>query len=184
MGTTNISFNRAMNKISDAIRPILVLNKNSGATTHGTCYWNNTYPGRLHFDGNGDYCRLEDVIVHRTNQYGSSGGNRTISTHLGTPGNASLPASTISFWWWIPYGHTETGYIFSVNTSTGKNVLLVGLSDNEPRVHLDGARTNGTGNSTHDWYGSTALSSNSWHMFTIVFGGGAYGVGPRYKMEL
>lgn len=179
LGTSNISFNRIINNGSDALRPILVLNKNSGATIHGSCYWNGTYHGRLHFDGSGDYCRFENVIVHRTNQYGSSGGNITIATHLGAPGNASLPASTISFWWKMPSGHTETGHIFAVNTNTGGNVLLVGLENNKPHIYLDGARTNGTGNSTYSWVGSTAISSNTWTMFTIVFGGGAYGVGEN-----
>ncbi len=164
MGTTNISFNRAMNKISDAIRPILVLNKNSGATLHNGAYWNSTYPGRLYFDGantvtTGDYCRIEDVIVHRTTQYGNSSGNRTLKEHIGNSVYA-----TINFWWKLPYGHTETGFLFSINTSTGGNRLLVGLLNNKPRIYLDATSNN-------DWTDTITVSANTWNMYTIVIGG-------------
>tara|TARA_B100001093_G_scaffold518459_1_gene603341 strand:+ start:1989 stop:3620 length:1632 start_codon:yes stop_codon:yes gene_type:complete len=166
MGTSNIGLNRAMNKISDAIRPILVLNKNSGANLYNGAYWNSTYPGRLYFDGTNDYCRIEDVIVHRTSQ-GSS--DRTLKAHMGDSSNDNR--GTINFWWKLPYGHTETGFLFSINTSTGGNVALFGLNSNKPRIYVSGPRYSGSGTATDDWTGTTTISPNTWYMYTIVLTG-------------
>ena len=156
MGTTNISFNRAMNKISDALRPILVLNKNSGATLEGA-EWDSTHPGRLHFDGSNDYCRMENVIVHRT---GGGSGNRTLMSHMG-----GSSAGTISWWWKLPSGHTphSADYMFSINTGTGGNVILVGFNYLKIKIYVVG-----TGGTSNTYYSDFSQSQNTWYLYTIV----------------
>ena len=167
LGSNNISFNRIINKVSDALRPVLVLNKNSGATTHNGAYWNSTYPGRLHFDGSNDYCTMENIIVHRTTQYGNSSGNRNLNVHMG-----GSSAGTISWWWKLPSGHTphSADYMFAINTNNKANVILVGFNYLKIKIHVVG-QPGGTGDT---YYSTFSQSQDTWYLYTIVIESSGY----------